>query len=299
MNSKIALFCVVFLLVVIPSASGQEIDVVKEANQESVKVTIDERGNVHVKHIIMLSDSTTELDLIEGIVENLMVIDEEGKKQMFTISENDNSTIILPPHNNSIVEYDLKQVFVENNNIRSWDFRYIQTTHFLFPEELDLVFVNNRPINLEDKRGFACHGCQMILEYSPVHSSKLNEVHWEDKKFLVEIHSFANINDFEFEQATKKISFNINDNSQFAITVTTPLELLWGPYVVFQNDEKIPFQELAANGTHSQIILQPNSTGEITIIGTTVIPEFPIISPLAIGFLTILIVPLIRKINLH
>ena len=45
--------------------------------------------------------------------------------------------------------------------------------------------------------------------------------------------------------------------------------------------------------------MKPDSSGEISIIGTTVIPEFPIIAPLAIGFLIILAMPLMRKFNLH
>ena len=39
-------------------------------------------------------------------------------------------------------------------------------------------------------------------------------------------------------QPAKKISFKINDSNQFVTTVI-PLELLWGPYAVFLDDEKI------------------------------------------------------------
>ena len=53
------------------------------------------------------------------------------------------------------------------------------------------------------------------------------------------------------------------------------------------------------NGTHVWLNMKPETSGEITIIGTTVIPEFPIIAPLAIGFLMILVVPLMRKFNLR
>jgi hypothetical protein len=45
--------------------------------------------------------------------------------------------------------------------------------------------------------------------------------------------------------------------------------------------------------------MKTDSPGEITIIGTTVIPEFPIIAPLAVGFLMILAMPLMRKFNLR
>ncbi len=75
--------------------------------------------------------------------------------------------------------------------------------------------------------------------------------------------------------------------------------MLWEPYSIFLNDEKIFFREVNNNGTHVWLNMKPEATGEIIIIGTTVIPEFPIIAPLAVGFLMILVVPFMRKFNLH
>ena len=106
------------------------------------------------------------------------------------------------------------------------------------------------------------------------------------------------IENFNFNQPAKEMSFKINDDNKFVTTVI-PLELLWEPYAVFLDDEKIYFHQYINNGTHAWVNLRPDTTGEITIIGTTVVPEFPIIAPLAIGFLIILVVPLIRKFNLH
>ena len=75
--------------------------------------------------------------------------------------------------------------------------------------------------------------------------------------------------------------------------------MLWEPYLAFLDDEKIDQHKFNNNGTHVWLNIKPETTGEITIIGTTVIPEFPIIAPLAIGFLMILTVPLMRKFSLH
>ena len=50
---------------------------------------------------------------------------------------------------------------------------------------------------------------------------------------------------------------------------------------------------------HIVLSMKPEVSGEIVIIGTTVIPEFPIFAPLAIGFLIILTLPLMRKFSLH
>ncbi len=138
----------------------------------------------------------------------------------------------------------------------------------------------------------------MLLEYSINESKNIKQVNWEDKKFLVEIRTLAEIESFDFNQPTKKISFKVNDDNQFVTTVI-PLELLGEPYLVFLDEEKIDQHKFNNNGTHVWLNMRPETSGEITIIGTTVIPEFPIIAPLAIGFLMILVVPLMKKFNLR
>jgi len=298
MNTRISIFIIILLVLVIPSVSAQEISIGEKANQKSVKVTISDEGDIHVKHVVDSSNSPKQMQLIDGIVQNLRITDEKGEEQLVTRINNNDAVMIFPSNDDSIIEYDLDQALSQKNNVWTWDFRYLETTSFIFPEKLDLIFVNNRPVSLDDQNGISCHGCQMILEYSISDPKNITKINWEDKEFFVETRTFANIENFNFNQPAKEISFKIKNNNQYVTTVI-PLELLWGPYAVFLDNEKIPFHEYKNNGTHVWINLQPDTSGEITIIGTTVIPEFPIIAPLAIGFLIILTVPLIRKFSLH
>ena len=298
MNTKISIFIIFSLILVIPFVSAQEINIGEKANQKLVKVIISDEGDIHVKHIVSSSNSPKQVKLIDGAVQNLMINDEKGEEQLLTIIGDNDAVMISPSDNDSIIEYDLDNVLSQKDNVWTWDFRYLETTSFIFPEKLDLIFVNDRPVNLDDKNGISCHGCQMILEYSINEPKNIMGINWEDKEFFVEIRTFADIENFNFNQPAKEISFNINNDNQYVTTVL-PLELLWRPYTVFLDDEKIPFREYNNNGTHVWINLQPDTTGKISIIGTTVIPEFPIIAPLAIGFLVILAVPLIRKFSLR
>jgi len=104
--------------------------------------------------------------LINGTITNLIVSDEEEKEQQFgTIGDND-GVMIYPSQDNTIVEYDLGDVIFLKDNVWAWNFRYLETTSFIIPKEIDLIFVNNRPVYLGEKNGISCHGCQMILEYS-------------------------------------------------------------------------------------------------------------------------------------
>ena len=297
MSTKVITFIIISLVLVIPAVNAQ-IDVDEKANQNLVEVTISDEGDIHVKHIVSPSKLPKQMKLIDGTVQNLTIANEENIGQLLTIIGNNNTVKIIPSSNNSIVEYDLEDVLFLKDNIWTWNFRYLETTSFIFPEKFDLVFINHKSVYLGDKKGISCHGCQMILEFSIDEPKNVKKVNWEDKEFFVEIRTFVDIENFNFNQSTKKISFKINDDNQ-SITTIIPLELLWGPYAVFLDDEKIAFHEYNNNGTHVWVNLRPDTTGEITIVGTTVVPEFPIIAPLAIGFLIILAVPLIRKFNLH
>jgi len=298
MNSRIFGFLVVLALISIIPIANAQISIGASAIQKSVEVIINLEGNVHVKHIVHSSNLPKDLELIYGTVSNISVTDEQGKELLFT-TNNDNSVVLIQPSNEkSTIEYDLEHALVQIDNVWTWDFRYLETTSFILPEEVNVIFANERPVLLDEKKGIACHGCQMILEYSINEPKVFENVTWEDKEFVVEIQSYSNISNFVFEQPTKSITFDISKENQFVTTII-PLELLWKPYSVFLNNEKVFFHEYINNGTHVWLSMKPETVGEVSIIGTTVIPEFPIIAPLAIGFLMILIIPFTKKFNLH
>jgi len=298
MNSRIFGFLVVLALISIIPIANAQISIGASAIQKSVEVIINLEGNVHVKHIVHSSNLPKDLELIYGTVSNISVTDEQGKELLFT-TNNDNSVVLIQPSNEkSTIEYDLEHALVQIDNVWTWDFRYLETTSFILPEEVNVIFANERPVLLDEKKGIACHGCQMILEYSINEPKVFENVTWEDKEFVVEIQSYSNISNFVFEQPTKSITFDISKENQFVATII-PLELLWKPYSVFLNNEKVLFHEYINNGTHVWLSMKPETIGEVSIIGTTVIPEFPIIAPLAIGFLMILIIPFTKKFNLH
>ncbi|MDH3794414.1 MAG: hypothetical protein OER78_04985 [Nitrosopumilus sp.] len=313
MNTKIVIFTIVSLILVIPSVSAQEVSIGEKPNQKLVKVIISNEGDIHVKHIVSSSNSPKQMNLIDGVVQNLMITDEKGEEQLLTIIGNNDAVMIFPSDNDFIIEYDLDNVLSQKDNVWTWNFRYLETTSFIFPEKLDLIFVNDRPVNLDDKNGISCHGCQMILEYSINEPKNIIGVKWEDKEFFVEIRTFADIENFNFNQPTKNITFDVSDEYRFVATII-PSDLLAGPYSILLNDDEILFHEYNNNGTHVWISMKPESSGEITIFGTTVIPttggeitifgttvipEYLIIVLLTIGFLIILAVLLVKKFSLH
>jgi hypothetical protein len=271
MNTKIfALLGILIVISLVPLADAQ-ISIGENAQQKSVEVMINPDGAVHVKHVVRSSNLPVDLELVYGTVSNISVTNEQGIEKVFSMNA-DNSVLLQPSDDELIIEYDLDDVLFEINNVWTWDFRYLQTTIFWMPQEIDLFFVSNQSVYLDDKKGFSCHGCQMILEYSINEPKNIEIINLENKEFGIEVRTFAEIENFDFSQTNKEISFKINDANQFVTTII-PLELLLGPYEVFLNDEKIFFNKHISNGTHNWINMKPDTTGEISIIGTTVISE--------------------------
>lgn len=298
MNSKIFGFLVILLIISIIPTINAQISFGEKASQKSVEIVINSVGDVHVKHVISKTDLPKQVELIYGTVSNLSVTNEKGEEKQFSVIGDNAGILIFPSDNNSIVEYDLAHAISKKDNVWTWSFRYLETTSFILPEEADLIFANERPVYLDEKKGITCHGCQMVLEYSINEPKIYQNIKWEDREFLVEVRSHSNIDEFVFDQPTKSITFDVSEKNRFVTTII-PLELLWEPYAVFLDDEKIYFHQYINNGTHVWLNIRPETTGEVTIIGTTVVPEFPIIAPLAMGFVIIVIVPLIRKVNLR
>jgi len=204
--------------------------------------------------------------LIDGERTNLKVSDVEGNEVQF--ADNGGSILIFPTQKNTIIEYDLGNVLFLKNNMLTWDFKYLETTSFIVPEGVDILFANNRPVKLDEKLGITCHGCQMLLEYSLNTPKILKNVQIDDKKFVIEIGTFAEINQFDFDQDAKSINFQVKGDKQI-VTLVIPQELLSGPYNVFLGDKKIAFSEYINNGTHVWLNIRPDNSGDISITSTT------------------------------
>lgn len=273
MNSKqVAFFIILVFIIAIPTVDAQEISIGEKAEQKSVNVVISSSDEIHVKHVIASSNSPKQVELIDGTITNITVSDEERKEKQFGIIGDNDGVMIFPSQKNTIVEYDLGDVIFLKDNVWTWDFRYLETTSFIIPKEIDLIYVNNRPVYLGEKNGISCHGCQMILEYSINEPKILKNVKFEGKEFLIELRTFAEINQFNFDQSIKKISFEVNGKNQFVTTII-PLELLPIRYNVFIGDEKIFFNEYNNNGTHVWLNIRPDNSGIVSIIDATTISD--------------------------
>jgi len=273
--------------------------------EQDIQIQINDDNSVHVIHLVFRNSQIQTAALVSGTTSNLQVSGEDGSDIQYAIGGVGTlgTVNIFPARQNVIIEYDLVDLLILKENIWTIDnFFYPGQILFLFPEDLDLVFVNERPIYLEqlDAKGIRCHGCSMTLEYIVNEPVIFQDVIWEDKKFTVKIRTSAEISSFNFEQQTKTISFDVNDENQF-VTLKIPLELLWNPYRVYSDEEgrQILNHELIVEEGFVQLNIRPDTTGTITIVGTTVIPEFPLFMPLLIGIMMVIAIHSKKNFSLH
>ncbi len=110
----------------------------------------------------------------------------------------------------------------------------------------------------------------MILEYSIDEPKILRNIKLNDKEVLIEIRTFAEIDQLNFEPLSKNINFEVNGKNQF-ITAVIPLELVPAKYNVFIGDKKIPFNEFNKNATHFWLNIRPDNSGIVSIVSVETI----------------------------
>ena len=293
------LILTLFLFSSIPLIAGQ-LSIGEPAVQKLVKITLGKQGEVHVLHEIYESGYVIQVQTISGTLSNLKVMDEDGNDVEYgtTGLESITGITIFSSKEDVLIEYDLEDVLFFKDGLWYWDFLYLETTTFILPEGVDLVFINERPFMLHDAKGVNCHGCDALIEYIIDEPLNIEKIQWEDNKFDLGIRSLSEVSSLNFDQPSKSISFNVNEDNQL-ITLIIPLELLWNPYEVFLDDQKIIKHEFFSNETHAWLNIRPESSGTIQIIGTTVIPEFPLFAPLFLGIAAVIVLQLKNKINLH
>ena len=303
MNNQIYLIVLFLALVtVIPTASAQ-LSLGGEANQKLIEVKLDKSEIVNVKHVIAAPNMPVNVNLFNGVItESVMVTNDDGDEKQFGLvndGRGNQSVTIFPSKSNIIIKYDLEDASTLYENLWTVKIQYSETYSVIFSEEIDLFFLNNSIIELENKNGISVNnGGNVVIQYHDKVSKIIEEVRWEEHKFNVEIITNSKIDKFNFDQELKSISFQVNEKNKF-VTINMEEELLGGPYVILLNDEKIKYTKSSSKENYVSLSMKPESPGEITIIGTTVIPEFSMFLPLIMGFLIILTVPFMKKFSLH
>jgi parallel beta-helix repeat protein len=143
-----------------------------------------------------------------------------------------------------------------------------------------------------------------VDNYPLVQPPKPIPVLWENSAYPVAIASNSTLSAFRFIQPDKKITFNVrgpsNTTGYFKLDIPKAL-LSDNPWKVLLNNTDSTSQTvMTENQTHTSILCTYNqdSSYDVQIIGTSVIPEFPAQNALTlILFLTFMLAAILNKRN--
>ena len=259
--------------------------------QEQIKVRIDENGTAHVEHVVQgNSNSQVVVETIHGNMTNVSVTDLLNNTIQYETIPQMPVAIILPPEKNmTLIKYDLPNAVTQNDGVWIWNYLTpsdTTSTDFYFPSGMTQIWTNDRPVYIGEN-GINIHGDGAKLEYV-IEKTSIQNIQWQNYTLPVEIDSLSDIGNYTFDQSSASYQFQISKPHSF-VTVVMPKVLLGAKYAAYINGNHLLTTVFHENDTHSWIGLRPDTNGTIQITGSTVIPEFPLFLPLAIGISMILI----------
>ena len=269
MISQIYLIVLVLALItVIPAASAQ-LSLGAEANQKLIEVNLNKSEIVNVKHIISASGVPVSVNLFDGVItESIIVTNSNGDENQFGLvgyGEALESITIFPSESDIIIKYNLEDASTSYENLWTVRIGYSETFDILFSKEIDMFFLNNTIIQLENKNGITVNGGgNAIIQYYDKIPKIIEEVSWEQNKFDIEIITNSKIDNFNFNQESKSITFDINEKNKF-LTISMEEELVGSPYVILLNNEKILYNKSLNKENYVLLSMKPQAVGEITI----------------------------------
>ena len=272
MNNQIYLIVLFLALVtVIPSVSAQ-LSVGEEANQKLIEVELNKSEIVNVKHVISASGNPVSVNLFEGVItESIIVKNSNGDEKEFGVvayGGGIESITIFPSNSDIIIKYNLEDASTLYENLWTVGIGYSETFSILFSEEIDLFFLNNNIIELGNKKGISVNGGgNAIIQYYDKIPKIIEEVSLKEDKFNVEIITNSKIDEFNFDQELKSISFQVNEKNKF-VTVSMEKELVGDPYVVLLNNEKIVYSKSVNKENYVSLSMKPQAVGEIIIMNS-------------------------------
>jgi len=269
MNNQIYLIALFLALVIlIPTASAQ-LSLGVEANQKLIEVELNKSEIVNVKHVIAASDIPVSVNLFEGVItESITVTNDNGDKKEIGLANDGRGNVsitIFPSKSDMIIKYDLEDASTSYENLWTVRIEYSKTFSVLFSEEIDLFFLNNNIIQLGNRNGITVNnGGDALIQYYDKIPKIIEEVGWGEDKFNVEIITDSKIDEFNFDQVSKNISFQVNEKNKF-VTINIEEKLLGGPYVISLNDEKIKYTKSVSKENYVSLSVKPQAVGEIVI----------------------------------
>ena len=259
-----------------------------QVEQQKIIFEVGRHSDVHVKHVIDTGawnpDRPRLISIMPGQQSNLTVADEDGDRLNFSYDGEtfeESKYIILNQKQGGIdlvAEYDLDNFMELKDGKWKKEIKTISDVMVMIEEDIEIIFVNSRPIDVSDARGINCIGCGITLEYFVSEEIFSEEIISTKGKFTMDVISNDKISNLEFiEGGMQLLNFNVENKDQLII-LKIPFENFLNPYDVYftENDDvnldqldKIRKTEFSQDETHVSISFRTNGEGTVSIVGAT------------------------------
>ena len=292
-------FLFIIFSVVLVSISPQifaeeDLDVLlKEKNgvlieQQKIIFEVGNHSDAHVKHVIETgawnADRPRLIEILSGMHSSLTVTDEDGDRLSFSYDAEtfEKSKFIILNQKlgdyDLIVEYDLDNFMKLEEGLWKKDIFFQSDVIIMVEDDIELIFVNSRPIDVSDAKGINCIGCQLTLEYFKNDEMIKKEILFNEQKYEINFLSNKEIAELKFFGGGSEIlNFDVTDSDQLFI-LKIPLELFKNPFDVYLTEkddmeldqiDKIRKTEFAQDETHVNLSFRTNNEGTISVLGAT------------------------------
>jgi len=272
----------------------EDLDVLlKEKNgvlieQQKIIFEIGNHSDAHVKHVIETgawnADRPRLIEILSGMHSSLTVTDEDGDRLGFSYDAEtfEKSKFIILNQKlgdyDLIVEYDLDNFMKLEDGLWKKDIFFQSDVIIMVEDDIELIFVNSRPIDVRDAKGINCIGCQLTLEYFKNDEMVKKEILFNEQKYEINFLSNKEITELKFFGGGSEIlNFDVTDSDQLFI-LKIPLELFKNPFDVYLTEkddmeldqiDKIRKTEFAQDETHVNLSFRTNNEGTISVLGAT------------------------------
>tara|TARA_B110000014_G_scaffold213568_1_gene166451 strand:+ start:440 stop:1597 length:1158 start_codon:yes stop_codon:yes gene_type:complete len=289
LNKNFPLIALTILLISISPQVFAQNDLGVLVEQQNIIFEIGRHSDVHVKHIIETGawsvDRPRIIEILPGSHSNISVADEDGDRLNFSYDGEtfeESKYIILNQklgNYDLVAEYDLKNYLELENGLWKQNIEFPFDLTLMIDEEIDMIFVNSRPIDMSDAKGINCIGCFMTLDIINNQEMISPKITINDSiDFSIDISSNQKISEFNFVGGGSNIlSFDVDSDDQLLI-LKIPLGLLLNPFEVYfteKNDmsldqtDKIRKTEINQDSSHVSISFRTTGEGTVSIVGAT------------------------------
>lgn len=244
--------------------------------------------DIRVKHVIEAGnwsfDRPRILEVLPGTHSNLSVLDDEGSRMNFSF---DGETFEESKHVflnqkagccDLVVGYDLDNFMELKDGLWEKRLEFTFDVMVMIEDDINMIFVNSRPVEMIDAKGINCVGCFMSLEYFNDKNSSAKEILFNEEKFSIEVSSNKQIPSMEFiGGGSQLLNLDVDDGDQLFV-LKIPLRLMLNPFEVYFTEkddsgldqlDKIRKTEFYQDESYVGVSFRTTNEGVISIVGAT------------------------------